>query len=159
MFDDHQRMINLIIIFQILLCSLSNANEYYFLKYNRAIGGESLDTAKVVLYIDTNSSRFIEIPREYMKNWIDDQKMWRTWSIILAIMCFIFFGTLLFFLIHGFITSTGPFSNCIKSMNENSSPIKVTSSTTTIPIDYPQIENISTAQQTFIVGSRQMSTL
>ncbi|CAF2850470.1 unnamed protein product [Rotaria sp. Silwood2] len=85
--------------------------------------------------------------------------MWRTWSIILAVMCFIFFGTLLFFLIHGFITSTGPFVSCTKRLNENSSHIKMTSSTTAISIDYPQIENIPTTQQTFIVGSRQMSTL
>ncbi|CAF1001343.1 unnamed protein product [Rotaria sordida] len=167
MFDYHQRTINLIlifiiIIFQVSLCSIRNVNEHYFFEHNRAIGGESLDTSKFVLYIDKNASRYIDIPEAYMKNWINDQKMWRTWSIILAVMCFIFFGTLLFFLIHGFITSTGPFASCTKHINENSSHIKMTSSsstTTNIPKDYPQIENIHTTQQTFIVGSRQTSTL
>lgn len=41
-------------------------------------------------------------------------------------MCFIFFGTLLFFLIHGLCTSTGPFADCTKNNDENSSVTSVT---------------------------------
>jgi hypothetical protein len=57
-------------------------------------------------------------------------------------MCFIFFGALLFFLIHGFRTSTGPFSTC----NENSSD----ESAMTLPIDYSQKDTITRSQQTFV---------
>jgi len=75
MFNYYQLTIDIII----LLCSFTNADErYYLIRHNRAIGGESLDTSNFVLYIDPNGNRFIEVPREYMNNWLDDQKMWRT---------------------------------------------------------------------------------
>jgi len=74
-------------------------------------------------------------------------------------MCFIFFGTLLFFLIHGFYTSTGPFSTCTKSNNENSSDDKITSSVMSIPIDYTQKDPIAKSQQTFFVNSHHISAL
>jgi hypothetical protein len=82
MFDYYQLTIDSKIIFIIiLLCSFINADEHYLIRYNRAIGGESLDTSNFVLYIDSNGNRFIEIPEEYMNNWLDDQKMWRTVKI------------------------------------------------------------------------------
>ncbi len=74
-------------------------------------------------------------------------------------MCFIFFSTLLFFLIHGFCTSTGPFANCTKNNDEYSSEDKITSSTMTIPIDYTQKDIISTSQKTFLINPHLKSTL
>jgi hypothetical protein len=71
-------------------------------------------------------------------------------------MSFIFFGTLLFFLIHGFYTSTGPFSTCTKQNNENSSDDKITSSTI---IDYTRKDPIAKSQQTFFVNSHHISAL
>lgn len=68
----------IVLILQVSLCSLRIVDEHYSARRNRAIGGESLDTSNFVLYIDSNNSRFIEVPQEYMKNWIDDHKMWRT---------------------------------------------------------------------------------
>lgn len=43
----------------------------------RSIGGESLDTSNYDLYIDEYGRRFIEVPEDYMNNWLHDQKMWR----------------------------------------------------------------------------------
>jgi hypothetical protein len=74
-------------------------------------------------------------------------------------MCFIFFGTLLFFLIHGFCTSTGPFATCTKTINENSSDDQMISSAMTIPIDYTQKDKISTLQQTFLGNPHVISAL
>lgn len=71
----------MIILLNIVLYSFTNGGQSYLPRQHRAIGGESLDTSKYILYIDANSSRFIEVPQEYMKNWIDDQKMWRTVKI------------------------------------------------------------------------------
>jgi hypothetical protein len=77
MFDYYQLTINskliiIIILLKVLLCSFINAD-----RDKRSIGGESLDTSNFVLYIDPNGNRFIEVPRDYMNNWLDDQKMWR----------------------------------------------------------------------------------
>jgi hypothetical protein len=66
------------ILLNTFLYSFTNADEHDLLRYKRAIGGESLDTSNFVLYIDPNGNRFIEVPSEYMYNWLDDQKMWRT---------------------------------------------------------------------------------
>ncbi len=81
MFQSYPFRINLKIIlrsiFHVLLCSIIKADEHEYLRSKRAIGGESLDTSNFVLYIDPNGSRFIEVPREYMSNWLDDQKMWQ----------------------------------------------------------------------------------
>ncbi len=74
-------------------------------------------------------------------------------------MCLIFFGTLLFFLIYGCCTSTGPFANCTKHNHENSSDEKLTSSAMTIPIDYTQKEQILTSQQPYLVNPQQISGL
>jgi hypothetical protein len=72
-------------ILKLSLCLFTNVDERYLLRHKRAIGGESLDTSNYVLYIDPNGSRFIEVPKEYMKNWIHDQHMWRTVRINIQI--------------------------------------------------------------------------
>ena len=69
-------MLKLIFSMIVLKTSLC-ANERYLIRHNRAIGGESLDTSNFVLYIDPHGARFIEVPKEFMSNWIDDQKMWK----------------------------------------------------------------------------------
>ncbi|UJR33628.1 hypothetical protein I4U23_021063 [Adineta vaga] len=109
------------------------------LEQTRAIGGESLDTSNFVLHIDENDERYIEIPYEYMKQWINDQKMWRRWSIALIILCLVFLGILTAYLIHNFRTSTGPFSLCRKNLNENISDDKMISSEI---FDYSQTSNL-----------------
>jgi hypothetical protein len=58
---------------------------------------------------------------------------------MLIILCFIFFVTLVAFLIHSFRTSTGPFSLCARGINENMSEDKMTSSSVTA---YPRTDNI-----------------
>ena len=78
----HQFKINLKIIFIIIIlktisCLKTNPDENVS-RQIRAIGGESLDTTNFVLYVDDDGSRFIEVPYEYMIEWIKDQKMWRT---------------------------------------------------------------------------------
>ncbi|CAF0786949.1 unnamed protein product [Adineta steineri] len=128
----------MILLLKIALCSTTYTDDELLLA-NRAIGGESLDTSNFVLYIDENGSRFIEVPYEYMTEWIKDQKMWRTWSIMLIILCFIFFTIVVAFLVHNFQTSTGPFSLCHKHINENPSDDKMTSSELA---DYSQTDNI-----------------
>lgn len=71
----------LFMLFQIFLSSIESSQ----LRSRRDIGGESLDTSNFVLTIDANGSRFIEVPQEYMGNWLDDQIMWRTVSINLRL--------------------------------------------------------------------------
>ncbi len=71
------KIIFIIIIFETVLCSKRNVDEDLS-RQTRDIGGESLDTTNFVLYIDEAGSRFIEVPYEYMTEWIKDQKMWRT---------------------------------------------------------------------------------
>ena len=72
----HLKTLLIVLILQLVLCAKLNANEE-LLEQTRAIGGESLDTSNFVLYIDENKARFIEIPYEFMKQRIQDQKMWR----------------------------------------------------------------------------------
>ena len=56
-----------------LNCALSER------RTRRAIGGESLDTSNYVLFTDEDTGiRYIEVPYEYMQQWLDDQRMWRT---------------------------------------------------------------------------------
>jgi hypothetical protein len=78
MFQSYLFRINLKIIFlsivYVLLCLITKADG---IRSKRAIGGESLDTSNFVLYIDPNDSRYIEVPVEYMNNWLDDLEMWR----------------------------------------------------------------------------------
>jgi len=71
------KIIFIIIIFETVLCSKRNIDEDLS-RQTRDIGGVSLDTTNFVLYIDEAGSRFIEVPYEYMTEWIKDQKMWRT---------------------------------------------------------------------------------
>ena len=68
-------------LFQIFLSLIESSQ----LRSRRDIGGESLDTSNFVLTIDANGSRFIEVPQEYMGNWLDDQIMWRTVRIHLRL--------------------------------------------------------------------------
>lgn len=85
------------IFVMILLNSFINADEYYIYRHKRAIGGESLDTSNFVLYIDPNGTRFIEVPRDFMNNWLGDQKMWRTVRVnnsFFEIFLFVFSGQL-----------------------------------------------------------------
>lgn len=74
---DYFKQIFLIIQLKSFFYLFTNADEFYISRYKRAIGGESLDTSNFVLSIDPDGTRFIEIPREFMNNWLDDQKMWR----------------------------------------------------------------------------------
>lgn len=71
------KIIFIIIILKVFLYSKANADEDLS-QQTRAIGGESLDISNFGLYIDENGSRFIEVPYEYMRQWLKDQKMWRT---------------------------------------------------------------------------------
>jgi hypothetical protein len=66
-----------IFILTLFLYLSTNADEDLS-RQRRAIGGESLDTSNFVLYIDDNGVRFVEVPYEYMTQWLNDQKMWRT---------------------------------------------------------------------------------
>lgn len=68
------RQIVLFTLFQLVLSPIESSQ----VRSRRDIGGESLDTSNFVLTIDANGSRFIEVPKEYMANWLDDQIMWRT---------------------------------------------------------------------------------
>jgi hypothetical protein len=70
------KIIFIIIILKVFLYSKLNADDNEL--QNRAIGGESLDTSNFVLFIDENGSRFVEVPYQYMKQWLTNQKMWRT---------------------------------------------------------------------------------
>ncbi|CAF1010594.1 unnamed protein product [Rotaria magnacalcarata] len=155
----NSKLIFITLLIEVSLYSLVNGHHSFLFDNNRAIGGESLDTSKFVVYVNENSSRFIEIPQEYMKNWIDDQKMWRTWSIILAVMCFILFSILMLFLIHGFITSTGLFASSKQCVITNSSHPKMTSSSTTMVIGYSQKTKSPIVQQSYLTSSSHMSTL
>ncbi len=74
----NSKLIFIIILLKVFLCSFTNADNHYLIRYKRSIGGESLDTSNFVLYIDPNGNKFIEVPREYMNNWLGDQKMWRS---------------------------------------------------------------------------------
>lgn len=48
-------------------------------RFKRAIGGQSLDSSNFVLYIDESTgARYVEVPYEYMKKWINDQLIWET---------------------------------------------------------------------------------
>ena len=82
MFQSYLFRINLNIIFlsiiYVLLCLIIKADgDDHRLRSKRAIGGESLDTSNFVLYVDPNNLRYIEVPTEYMNNWLDDLEMWR----------------------------------------------------------------------------------
>ncbi|CAF0749949.1 unnamed protein product [Adineta ricciae] len=138
-FQIHLKTLLIVLILQLVLCTKLNTNEE-LLEQTRAIGGESLDTSNFVLYIDENKARFIEVPYEFMKQRIQDQKMWRRWSIMLSVLCFVFLVILIAYLIHNFRTLTGPFSLCRKNVNENQSDDKINSSHT---IDYTQTNNLS----------------
>ena len=83
MFANHQLIIKLkkIFIMMIIRLSLCKANNHYSLRFDRGIGGESLDTSYTVLYVSPNGSRFIDVPRKFMENWLTDRKMWRTVGI------------------------------------------------------------------------------
>jgi len=63
-----------ILLLKLSFCSLIDA---HVKQQQRSIGGESLDTSNYNLYIDEKGMRFIEVPEDYMDNWLDDQKMWR----------------------------------------------------------------------------------
>ena len=92
------KLIFIIIILKVLLYSFTNANEDYIFRYKRAIGGESLDTPNFILYIDPDGNRFIEVPEDYMNNWLDDQKMWRRVRIYIYSYSYLHFK-LIYFLI------------------------------------------------------------
>ncbi len=49
----------------------------YESRHIRDVGGEPLDTENFVTYIDSNGSRFIDIPSIYIDNWSNDLKMWQ----------------------------------------------------------------------------------
>ena len=74
-------------------------------------------------------------------------------------MCFLFFGTLLFFLIHDFWTSTGLFSTRVKSIDENPSNGKMILSETSMPTNYSPIDDIFSGDQSFTANPRPVSAL
>ena len=77
----HQWNLSSILILILLLC-LSRLSRVFAddqSRWKRAIGGESLDSSNFVLYEDPATGfKYIEVPYEYMEQWLDDQRMWRT---------------------------------------------------------------------------------
>lgn len=83
-------IIVVLMIIPVFFCSIVHAEKWHRIRSRRDIGGESLDTSNFVLTIDTNGTRFVEVPREYMINWLDDQIMWRTVRRTLSLLLFLF---------------------------------------------------------------------
>ena len=85
----------LILIFLLNLITITNTYAHSEnQRWKRAIGGESLDTSNFVLYIDEATGfKYIEVPYEYMQQWLNDQRMWRTvldHRFSSLILCFVF---------------------------------------------------------------------
>lgn len=74
-------------------------------------------------------------------------------------MCFIFFVTIVFFLIYGFYTSTGLFTECTRSNNENSSNDKLILSSSSSSMTINRKDPLKPLQQTYFIHPYQISAL
>lgn len=69
-----------LLVYQLNFSIVSAENKFvHEQRWKRAIGGESLDSSNFVLYEDPQTGfKYIEVPYDFMEQWLDDQRMWRT---------------------------------------------------------------------------------